>query len=201
VFHQKLRLCAVALAIHALSHTQASALAFEAYLGGGASQLNLTSTTRTNKSDGYLAPVLGGGVSYSFASFLDFEADALYVQRKFGLFDVKTSFPVLQIPVFAKFQYKPFQLNFGLYSALWVFNGEMLQGETTSEVSPADAGLKTSEIGMTAGAGYTFSVRGIPLRAEIRWQKSMTPVATDANLTSSIVEYQCLLAYEFGGRK
>jgi hypothetical protein len=183
------------------SSTKASALGVQTYLGLGASQLTLKSTTTKDVSDGFLGLIVGAGASYNVIPALDAEMDVMYAQRKIQLFDTKASFPVIQIPLLAKYKFQSLYLGGGGYYALWNQKGQMVQGGTTTAVSASDLGLQSTEYGLVLNVGSKFEAKGIPLRADFRWNKSLSELSSSSAINGSLVEYQLLLAYDFGGGK
>jgi hypothetical protein len=167
-------------------------------VGVNASQATLTSSSATAVSNGYAGYALGAGLSYSPMPMTAGEVDLIYSERKFGFNSTKNSFPTIQVPVFVNYRLMQFYAGAGAYGALWKFDGELVKGSKTSDISPTDAGQAALEMGFALNAGLNMVVKGLPLRFDFRRFQSLNDVASSSSLKGKIVEYQVLVGYNLG---
>jgi hypothetical protein len=166
--------------------------------GGNAAQVTLSSSSATAISNGYAGYAAGLGLSYSPMPMTAGEVDLLYSERKFGFNSTKNSFPTIQVPLFLHYRLMNIYAGAGLYGALWKFDGELVKGSKTSEISPTDAGQAALEMGFALDAGMNMMVMGMPLRFDFRRFQSLNDVAKSSSLKGKVVEYQILVGYNKG---
>jgi hypothetical protein len=164
--------------------------------GGNGTQLTLEGSTEKFVSNGYASYALGTGFSYFPIPNLAFELDAFFTNRKFGFGSTNASFSTFQIPFTAQYHFLQFHVGGGAYTALWSFNGEMVNNGQTKSISVAQAGQTSSETGYVLLGGLTQRVYGFPLRLEARYFQTMTDIASASSLKGSLIEWQVLLGYE-----
>jgi hypothetical protein len=172
-----------------------------AFVGINATQVTIAGSGLEAVSDGYNGFAGGVGLAALPKTWFAAEADVFYTHRSFGFGTTKGGFNTLQIPITAQLRMGPTNLGGGFYTALWNFKGEIVQNGAAAAATASSAGHASTEYGVVGLAAFKTPVKGIPLRFEFRFMKSMSDIASSSEFKGSLVEYQFLIGYDFGAAK